>query len=431
MKIGNKNACTGYLKNKALKSFGKGRLVAQYKFNKSIFEDLVPEFNSEFIEYEIIDEYLDMEDDIVTRSIYSLQKNVYPTMVMFGSIEKRDREKSLLTIEYLKVTDKFVTMENMFSNCCNLSWIYGIDSWDTSNVVNMKRMFYYCKSLAVLDLNNFKTSNVTSMKDMFNRCISLNTLKISNWDTSKVTDMSAMFSGCKLLEEVDVSNFDTSKVDNMEVMFFSCSSLKELNINGFDTSNVTNMRAMFNSCEELIELDVSNWNVTKVTNMKDLFCRCYNLKTIEGLSKWNVSNVTTMWSMFSHCYKLQNLGNISRWNVSKVVTMSHMFNECKSLSTIDIQRWKPTNVKDVNSMFSKCVLLSSLKLCNFNENVNMLNIFNYCDKLKSVVVPTSILIDRIAPHLPVRKTAGYVSMVIGKYVGKMNNELNSKNWRIK
>ena len=420
-----------YLKNKALKSFGKGRLIAQYKFDKNIYENLIPEFNSEFTNYELIDEYLDMEENIVTRSIYTSQKNVYPSTIIFGSMEKRDKEKSLLSIEYLKVTDKITNMENMFSNCYNLSYIHGLENWETVNVVSMRRMFYYCKSLNSLDLHNFDTVNVADMRDMFNRCTSLVSLNIKNFDTSSVISMSAMFSGCKLLEKIDISNFNTSNVTDMSTMFFSCSSLQELNVKKFDTGNVEDMRAMFSNCSSLKELDVSGWNVEKVTNMKDLFCRCYTLKTVGDLNRWNVANVTTMWSMFSHCYNLQNIGNISRWNVGQVVTMSHMFNECKSLKTLDIQRWKTTNTKDINSMFSKCITLSSLKLCKFNENVNMINIFNYCDKLKNIMVPTSTLIDRLAPHLPLRKTAGQISIVIGKYVGNASELLNSKNWKIK
>lgn len=35
-------------------------IIAQYKFDKSIYANLIPEFNPEFTNYEIVDEYLDI-----------------------------------------------------------------------------------------------------------------------------------------------------------------------------------------------------------------------------------------------------------------------------------------------------------------------------------------------------------------------------------
>ena len=42
------------------------RLIALYKFDKSIYENLIPEFNAEFTNYEIVDQYLDTEDIVTT-----------------------------------------------------------------------------------------------------------------------------------------------------------------------------------------------------------------------------------------------------------------------------------------------------------------------------------------------------------------------------
>lgn len=70
-----------FYKGKLVSSYGKGKkmegrtkkyngiLIAKYKFDKSIYDNLIPEFNAEFTDYKIIDEYLDTEN-IVTRYIY-------------------------------------------------------------------------------------------------------------------------------------------------------------------------------------------------------------------------------------------------------------------------------------------------------------------------------------------------------------------------
>ncbi len=65
-----------------------------------------------------------------------------------------------------------ITMAGMFWNCENLEYIGDISSWDVSNVKNMESMFEKCKKLKdVGDLGKWKVSpNKTSMKDMFNRC---------------------------------------------------------------------------------------------------------------------------------------------------------------------------------------------------------------------------------------------------------------------
>lgn len=57
-----------------------------------------------------------------------------------------------------------------------------------------------------LDLSSFDTSNVTNMRYMFYQS-KIKTLNLSNFNTSKVTNMSNMF-GATELDYLDISNFD-------------------------------------------------------------------------------------------------------------------------------------------------------------------------------------------------------------------------------
>lgn len=66
------------------------KLIAQYKFDKSIYENLVPEFNAEFTSYEIVDEYLDTEDIVTTTT---------ETMMIMNYDAEPD-EYGILTTEY-------------------------------------------------------------------------------------------------------------------------------------------------------------------------------------------------------------------------------------------------------------------------------------------------------------------------------------------
>ena len=146
---------------------------------------------------------------------------------------------------------------------------------DTTNVKNMKYMFYKCSSLIELDLQNFNTKNVTNMGSMFSECSNLTELYISNFNTTNVTDMGYMFS--------------------------DCSNLKELDLKNFNTTNVKDMAWMFSKCNNLTKLDLNNFNTTKVTHMRKMFCECNSLEKLEFGENFNTTNVTDMYNMFSGC----------------------------------------------------------------------------------------------------------------------------------
>ena len=82
-------------------------------------------------------------------------------------------------------------------------------------------------------------------------------------DTSNVTDMRSMFYGCSRLTELDLSSFDTHNVINMRLAFGNCSSLKELDLSSFDTANVTDMKELFSGSNELESIklgtEFTNW----------------------------------------------------------------------------------------------------------------------------------------------------------------------------
>lgn len=115
-----------------------------------------------------------------------------------------------------------------------------IGGGDTSNVVDMRYMFYNCTSLTSVQL--FNTSNVTNMKYMFRNCGSITS--VSLFDTSNVEDMQNMFEGCTQLTSVPL--FDTSNVTRMDYMFWKCGSLTSVPL--FDTSNVIDMTNMCRDC---------------------------------------------------------------------------------------------------------------------------------------------------------------------------------------
>ena len=217
----------------------------------------------------------------------------------------------------------------MFNSFEKIQKIY-FTNFNTSQVINMGRMFWFCKSLTSIDLSNFNTSNVTDVNMLFNNCQSLTRLDLSNFDTSNVTDMSSIFNSCYALKSVDLSNFNTSKATNMGFMFYYCNSLTNLDLSNFNTSNVTNMSLMFAECNSLTSLDLSNFNTSRVTSMESMFSTSYKLSSIKGIENFNTSKVTNMAEMFKSCHLLNGEITIMNPNITEY---KNMFQNCSQRTT--------------------------------------------------------------------------------------------------
>ena len=255
---------------------------------------------------------------------------------------------------------------------CYNSTIENVDEMfnglDTSNVFNMRYMFYGCNKLTSLDLSSFNTSSVIYMRYMFHDCNKLTSLDLSSFNTSKVTDMGGMFYDCRALTTLDLSSFNTSKVTSMNAMFGDCYALTSLNVSSFDTSKVTNMGSMFSSCSGLTSLDLSNFNTSSVTDMGSMFIGCNKLTSLD-LSNFNTSKVTNMYNMFWACRELTSL-NVSNFNTSNVTNMGGMFYGCGNLTTIlgTLDLIKATSL---SNMFANCTKLTTFTLKNIKKTLQI------------------------------------------------------------
>lgn len=136
-------------------------------------------------------------------------------------------------------THNVTDMGAIFSNCYDLEIIKGLENWDTSNVTTMHMMFRTTagygppntNDIRVLDLSSFNTSNVVNMGRMFENCPFLETIYFGEgWDTSNVEDMSYMFNQCSALIELDLSKWDTTSTTNMTSMFRKCNNLEKVTL---------------------------------------------------------------------------------------------------------------------------------------------------------------------------------------------------------
>ena len=294
--------------------------------------------------------------------------------------------KNLQTIQGLENLDtsQVIDMSYMFYYCSSLTNL-DLSHFNTSKVINISYMFCRCESLITLDLSHFNTSQVTDMSHMFVFCGSLTNLDVSHFNTSKVTNMCQMFSNCWSLTNLDLSNFDTSQVTDMSFMFFDCrESLTNLNVSHFNTSQVTDMSWMFDSCYNLTNIDVSNFDTSQVTNMSQMFCGCRSLIKLD-VSHFNTSQVTNMTQMFAGCSSLTNI-DVSNFDTSQVVNMHVMFEDCESLTSLDVSHWNTSQVTDMFGMFAYCQSLINLDLSSFDTSqvADMSLIFANCYKLTNL-----------------------------------------------
>lgn len=150
---------------------------------------------------------------------------------------------------------------------------------DTSNIKNFSDLFSadpddylrrHCKinteEIITLDLSSWNTSNVTTMNGMFYRCKNLKTLHIENFDMSSIQDLGAMCRYCESLKYVDVSKWKIKKFGNnksveVSCIFGGCTSLEEVRgIENLDPNSLTNKNfAFLNSYN--VKNKPNNWGI--------------------------------------------------------------------------------------------------------------------------------------------------------------------------
>ena len=109
-----------------------------------------------------------------------------------------------------------------------------------------------------IDLATINTSLITDMTGVFANSKRKNYSGINTWDTSKVKSMSRMFANNENFN-VELSFADTSSLEDMSYMFAGCKKYdKKIN---FSTKNVKNMEGLFKGSESYnqpFEVDCSN-----------------------------------------------------------------------------------------------------------------------------------------------------------------------------
>lgn len=276
---------------------------------------------------------------------FSAVTDVYAMFRKCGSLETVPNMNSWNTSE-------FINMDQMFSGAKKFN--ENIGNWNTSKVTSMSSLFNYAEKFNQ-NIGNWNTSNVIYMDYMFANTQEFNQ-NLNNWNTSKVTNMQGMFSKAAKFDGA-IGNWDTSKVTDMSLMFKDAKVFNQ-NIGSWNTGNVTTMVDMFSAATNFNQ-NIGSWNTSKVTIMAYMF---HSAVTFNQNLNWNTGNVTNMAMMFYNAAAFN--GSISGWNTSKVTKMRQMFENAVVFNQ-NIGNWNTSNVTEMSSMFSNAV--------KFNQNIGSWN----------------------------------------------------------
>ena len=278
-------------------------------------------------------------------------------------------------------SDNVIDMSKMFYYCTKLEEII-FGNLDTSNVVNMDSMFYYNSLITYMDLPNLDASKVTSMNSMFAHCEGLTSIDLSKFKTSSsLLDIAKMFDYCKKLEYIDLSNFDTSRVTLFSSLFSSCYVLKSVNLNNLNTSSVENMISLFSNCKVLQYIDISSFDLSKVTNTASMFYLCNDLKEIKFNQVYKASKIQTTEKMFQSCKNLTSL-DLSFMDTSLVLNMNYMFNNCPKLQYLNIPNFDTASVTKATTIFGDGYIIKYLNGYSLTDNSLIVTCF---DKLPNEI----------------------------------------------
>ena len=391
-------------------------LIAKYKFDKSIYDNLIPIFDDEFTNSSVTN--VIVLDQLYTsvalpsgkpQSVDCLKCEIVYTN---GTTEEKSFNYYEANIEYgydesydvmLGVDDYCVIIDNVNENNEWRAFLDygGMDDKMPTGVELVKVYITTCNYEIVdeyLDTEDIMTTSTETMM-LFNsdskpdeygvltteyEIENISTFSAGNIVTRSIYSNSlptkmkfgSVDGSGGINSLLEVLYLNTSELTAMDGMFSNCSNLASLNLNDCNTSKVITMNGMLQGCQSLISLDANNLNTSNVTDMGYMFFQCKNLTSL-NVNDWNVSNVSDIQFMFKFCNSLTEL-NLSSWNITNQLSNAYQsFCACQNLKRLNISNWDLSNAR-ISSMFD---------LSNNLDNIIM-NDSSY-DSINKIIVELS------------------------------------------
>ena len=208
----------------------------------------------------------------------------------------------------------------------------GIETWDTSNVVNMNSMFSFASNFNH-NINNWNVSNVENMGYMFRDADKFNQ-PLDKWNVHKVKIMNYMFNDAFSFNQ-DISSWNVESVKDMSYMFRGCSKFNQP-LNSWNVSNVENMYCMFVQALEFNQ-PLNDWDISNVKDTSYMFYLASKFN--QPLDKWNVNKVKNMSYMFGGTYNFNQYDSLENWDISQVNSMENIFQFCNNFKNFKNLKW--------------------------------------------------------------------------------------------
>lgn len=257
--------------------------------------------------------------------------------------------------------------------CSDLS--SSLSNWETGQVTSMNEIFTRDTYAGIpYGLEDWNTSNVLSMDGAFRRTYSTPTTgqSINAWDIGNVRSLVETFAGTGNLHNINVSEWDTSQVTTMKELFLGVTGQYPSTISGWNTSKVLSMQGAFMSSVDGVTIDLTAWDFGSVTDASFMF---FNSEFNTDVGNWNTGSVRTMDSMFET--SSFNHASINAWNVGQVTSTKNMFSNMVSHFNHDLNGWQPTSLSDASAMFRSNIAFNSdlngWQTTSLSDTSNMFN----------------------------------------------------------
>ena len=322
---------------------------------------------------------------------------------------------------------------------------FALDTWDTSNVTDMRYMFSVCYAKDY-NLGNWDFSKVTNTGNMFSNSYAVN-IDLSSWTVNpELTyyNMGQMFVGCDELETLDIRNLNITDCNSNPTItnaFSDCDKLHTLRLDncpndtinkiitstGFPTGTIEGVTrkiyckeseaagltapenwvfeyvaeepeipegqeepyivATFGTNESVVMLGEPDWywkvSFDNGTTWEDNYDNMTKGNEIVYLKPKDTSNIK-IYRLFEDSSYVTHIEfhNFSAYPVYSYA--DYMFSNCSNLTELDLSSLNFSNgMNNLEGMFSNCNKLESLNLSSWSlgDETETSNMFEGCNSL--------------------------------------------------
>lgn len=229
------------------------KVTRSYNYKPKTREELI-----ELVKMRMRNEGSDCDLNDIDTSLITDMSRIFAFSAFCGNVSKWD-------------VSNVTNMTSMFNSTYKMTEL-DLSDWDFSNVEDITTMFNK-GSIEHIYLNDTLGESLKKVDGAFMACSNLIELEgISNLINSNndVKSVGQLFYGCKELKTLDLENWDTSNVEIFDRMFYNNLKLKQVKgIENFNFNNATIISGILYNCKEL-DADLSNWKLNKANKVKTI-----------------------------------------------------------------------------------------------------------------------------------------------------------------